>query len=353
MRERLLRWLVCPACKDELTLKATSCEGDEIIEGSLHCACGQVFPIISGVPRLLLDTLRKELPQQYRDFFHRYAKLFKNEVISKENRVSKKKKMTIDRFSYEWIKFSDYNCNNFKAFIAPLPADFFKGKLGLDIGCGAGRHARQASKKGAEIVAVDLSQAVDVAQHSNIDNELVHIVQADIYDLPFSPGIFNFIFSLGVIHHLPEPEKGYRDLLPFLSKGGSLFIWVYAYSPRKVALEILRSIAQRLSNENIRRMAYLCNLVDYGIFINLYKLIKKIPFLGKLANGYAPLRIKEYATYGFRVGYTDWFDRLSAPITNYYKEKEMLNWLERSGLYNTKLLLEGDSWWWLYGEREG
>ena len=32
MRERLLRWLVCPACKDELTLKATSCEVDEIIE---------------------------------------------------------------------------------------------------------------------------------------------------------------------------------------------------------------------------------------------------------------------------------------------------------------------------------
>ena len=353
MRERLLHWLVCPACGDEFTLEATFCEGDEIIEGTLHCVCGQVFPIISGVPRLLRDTLRKGLLQQYQNFFHRHSELFDSEVMSKENRVSKKKKLTFDRFSYEWINFPDYNCNNFKAFISPLPAGFFKGKLGLDIGCGAGRHARQASEKGAEIVAVDLSQAIDVAQRSNIDNKLVHVVQADIYDLPFRPGIFNFIFSLGVIHHLPEPESGYKALLPFLSKDGSLFIWVYAYSQRKVALEILRFIAQRLSNENIRRMAYLCNLADYGIFINIYSLIKKMPVLGKLAKRYSPLRVKQYATYGFRVGYTDWFDRLSAPITNYYKESEMLHWLKRSGLRNTKLLLEGDSWWWLYGEREG
>ena len=352
MRERLLQWLVCPACGDELTLKVSYWEGGEIIEGMLRCLCGEIFPIIGGVPRLLCGTLRKKLLQLYPDFFHRHSELLDGVVTSKENSVSERKKATMDRFSYEWIHFSDYDCDNFKTFIAPLPAGFFKGKLGLDVGCGGGRHARQAVELGAEIASIDLSQAVDVAYRNNPDNELIHVIQADVYNLPFSHGTFQFIYSLGVLHHLPEPESGYQALLPFLCKGGSLFVWIYAYALRKVALEILRSVAQRLSSENIRRMACLCNLVDYGIFINLYRLTENLPVLGRLIKRYSPLRVKEYATYGFRVGYTDWFDRLSAPITNYYKENEMHHWLKRSGLCNTKLLLEGDSWWWLYGEKK-
>ncbi len=352
MRERLLQWLVCPACGDKLTIEVTSWEGSEIVEGTLSSTCGQIFPIINGVPRLLCGTIKSKLPELYPDFFHRYPGLLGHKPIFKENSWNERKAATMDRFGYEWGQFSDYTCNNFKPFIAPLPDDFFKGKLGLDVGCGAGRHVKQASKLGAEIVAVDLSQAVDAAQINNAGNERVHIVQADIYNLPFRSGLFHFIYSLGVLQHLPEPETGYLALIRFLRNGGALFVWVYAFALRKVALEILRLFSQRLSNENIRRVAYLCNLVDYGIFINLYRLIKNLPLIGKWVQRYSPLRVKEYAEYGFQVGYTDWFDRLSAPITNYYKENEMLSWLKLGELVNTKLLLEGDSWWWLYGERK-
>lgn len=322
MRERLLQWLACPACGNNLTLENGYSEGEEIIKGTLNCPCGQTFPVIGGVPRMLCGDLSSE------------------------------KKATMERFGYEWLHFSGYNADNFKRFIAPLPPDFFKGKLGLDVGCGAGRHAGQAGNLGAEIVAIDLSQAVDTAQSHNADNARVHVVQADIYKLPLKPDTFDFIYSLGVLHHFPDPEGGYRSLVKFLKKGGALFVWVYARAPRKVALELLRFLSQRLSNKNILRMAYLCNLVDFGIFINLYKAARKLPCIGRLVDRYVPLRVKEYATHGFRTAYADWFDRLSAPITNYYKEHEMLNWLRNSGLCNTRLEMEGDSWWWLYGERE-
>jgi hypothetical protein len=146
-------------------------------------------------------------------------------------------------------------------------------------------------------------------------------------------------------------ELGYQLLIPLLNVGGALFIWVYAYAQRKVALELLRFVSQRLSNANIRRMAYLCNLVDYGVFVNLYRLFSVMPLIGSLVGNCSPPRVKEYARHGFKVGYTDWFDRLSAPITNYYKRHEMIEWLERSKLSNTRLNFDEDSWWWLYGER--
>ena len=77
-----------------------------------------------------------------------------------------------------------------------------------------------------------------------------------------------------------------------------------------------------------------------------------MPYIRPVIQRVAPLRIKEYAEYGYHVSYTDWYDRLSAPITNYYKEHEMRDWLAGSSLCSTRLIKEGDSWWWLYGERE-
>jgi SAM-dependent methyltransferase/uncharacterized protein YbaR (Trm112 family) len=352
MRESLLKWLACPVCGLELKIEVISDNSGEIEEGLLSCPCSQKFPIIGGVPRLVVHGLREELPQFYPDFFNRHSELLDVERNTGKTGSIETKKAAMSRFGYEWLKFSDYDCDNFKTFTSPLPGDFFEGKLGLDIGCGAGRHASQACQRGAEIVAIDLSQAVDAAQHNNLANHRVHIIQADVYNLPVKSGIFDFIYSLGVLHHLPEPENAYQALLPFLRKGGALFIWLYALSTRKIALEALRAVAQRLSNNSIRRMAFLCNLIDYGIFVNIFRLTKKVPILYNRIRQHTPLRIIEYATHGYRVSYTDWFDRLSAPITNYYKEKEMKRWLKRSELCNTRLRLEGDSWWWLYGERE-
>ncbi len=352
MRERLLEWLVCPLCSGMLKIEILLQEKKEIIEGALHCSCGQIFPIIGGIPRMLHGLLRKDLIQVYPDFFRCYPKLANETFVSEGDSVVVQKRKTVDRFGYEWTYFDDYECDNFEAFVGPLPMDFMKGKLGLDVGCGAGRHGRQASEHGAEVVCVDLSEAVDVAYKNNVENALVHVVQSDIYKLPFKTGSFQFIYSLGVLHHLPGPESGYQSLIPFLSEGGALFIWLYAYAPRKVALEILRTVSQKLSNNNIRRMAYMCNLIDYGIFVNMYHFMCNLPFLGKLINHDTFIRFKEYKEYGFRVGYIDWFDRLSAPVTNYYKKDEMCKWLTRSGLTDTKLLPVGDSWWWLYGERK-
>lgn len=352
MRKRVLKWLVCPSCSGNLNLDIFLQEEDEIIEGTLRCSCGQIFPIICGVPRMLTGSLRKYLTQSYSDFFQRYPELGDESHAIKQDSMTVKKQETSDRFGYEWTHFNDYDCDNFKEFIDPLPADFFKGKLGLDIGCGAGRHARQASERGAEMVCVDLSGAVDVAYKNNTGNTRIHIVQSDVYRLPFKNRTFQFIYSLGVLHHLLEPERGYQTLIPFLREEGSLFIWLYAYAPRKVALEFLRSFSQKLSNNNIRRMAYVCNLIDYGIFVNVYHFMCKMPLLGKLINRNTFIRFKEYKEYGFRVGYIDWFDRLSAPITNYYKKSEVHKWLIRGGLSHTKLLSMGDSWWWLYGERQ-
>ena len=76
MRESLLKWLICPVCGNELKLDVISSKKNKIIEGGLHCLCNHKFPIIAGVPRMVCDGLREELPQLYPDFFNRNSELF-------------------------------------------------------------------------------------------------------------------------------------------------------------------------------------------------------------------------------------------------------------------------------------
>jgi len=353
LEKKLMRWLCCPLCKANLTLDVFEASSDEVMAGMLLCdGCDSTYPLIAGVPRMLTGEMQHDLWQQYPDFFRQYGSRFKDVQMGGVDQALQKKRQTQSRFGYEWIEFDNYACDNFSDFIKPLSDGFFLGKLGLDVGCGAGRHIRGASQLGAEVIGVDLSQAVDAAFQNNEEYPHVHIVQADVYRLPFNNNLFDFIYSLGVLHHLPEPEKAYHLLPAYLKPKGSFFIWLYAYMPRKVMLEALRMVAQRLSNKNIHRMAWLCNLIDYGLVINAYKLLSTLPLIGRIVEEKAPMRVAEYAGHGYHVSLTDWYDRLSAPITNYYKQTEMQQWLAGSTLSNQQLQAIGDSWWWLYGEAD-
>lgn len=59
MRPDLMEILVCPVCKGDLTLEVEREEGDEVLDGALHCAsCNETYPIEDGIPNLLPPDLR-------------------------------------------------------------------------------------------------------------------------------------------------------------------------------------------------------------------------------------------------------------------------------------------------------
>ena len=60
MKRDLMDILACPMCKGELTLSVDKEEGDEVVEGALHCkACGENYPIEDTIPNLLPPSLRE------------------------------------------------------------------------------------------------------------------------------------------------------------------------------------------------------------------------------------------------------------------------------------------------------
>ena len=181
--------------RDPSTGAALTLEGDAFVGPG-----GQRFPVVNGIPRFV-------------DSDH-YVKSFSFEWN------------THDRTQLDIYRDDSPSEREFIAKTAFTP-EFLKGKLVLDAGVGAGRYADVASRWGADVVGVDLSYAVEAAQRNLGERPNVWIAQADIGALPFRPATFDIIFSIGVLHHTPDPQAYFKRLVPLLKPGGTIAIWVY------------------------------------------------------------------------------------------------------------------------------
>jgi SAM-dependent methyltransferase len=76
-------------------------------------------------------------------------------------------------------------------------------------------------------VGVDISSAIDVARDRLGGIERTYFVQADVMNLPFAEGTFDTIFSEGVLHHTPDTRAAFDALIPLLSPGGEIMVYVY------------------------------------------------------------------------------------------------------------------------------
>jgi SAM-dependent methyltransferase len=356
MRLRLLELLACPICHKPFELVILDGTADEVEAGLLLCQCGMTYPVVDYIPRILLDAWA-----HYPDFARRYAKeieRYGGQSLAGGLSFDERQEPTRRSFGYQWTVFGEMVeefRENFLSYIYPLESSFFAGKLGLDAGCGFGRHVYYAAEYGAEIVGMDFSAAIDVARRNTQHLGGVHLVQGDIYHLPFRPAVFDFVYSFGVLHHLPDPEEGFCSLLPVLKSGGAIFIWVYSKARARMnaALERVRAATTRIPHALLLRLCLFPALIDWGLFIQPYKLLRRIPLLGPWAERWTFPRIKLYAKYPFQVCYADWFDRLSAPMRFYYSEEELWGWCERASLKNINIAPTGKYGWRVYGETQG
>ena len=201
MKRMLLEWLACPKCRGVLDLRAQHEKETEVEEGSLHCQkCAATYSIIRGLPRFVP-------PENYAASFgyqwNRYARL----QLDSQNGTM---------FSHE----------RFHSITEWTPAEL-AGKLVLDVGCGSGRFSEVALAAGAEVVAMDLSSAVDAARNNLGHHPKLHCVQASIYEMPFREGLFDYVYCIGVIQHTPNPQESVRCILNMVRRGGKVGLWIY------------------------------------------------------------------------------------------------------------------------------
>lgn len=278
---------------DQYLLEADTVEGDEVITGCLIPRRGGALtvPIVRGIPRFVSAG--------------GYA----------------------DSFGFQWNRFRSTQLDSRSGL--PLSAKRFwqftewqpgelRGKRVLEVGSGAGRFTEVMLGAGASVVSADLSNAVDANRENNSHRGDLFLLQADLYDLPFDGGTFDYVFCYGVLQHTPDPGAAYRTIFQQLKPGGRISIDYYrkfdgvdVWSTPKYAW---RPWTTRMRPETLLRILrwYI------PLWFPIDTAIKRVPRIGQRIA--AHLRIPCWNYYGTGLSYRqcvewailDTFDALSA-----------------------------------------
>jgi SAM-dependent methyltransferase len=107
----------------------------------------------------------------------------------------------------------------------------------LDLGCGAGRHAFEAARRGGVVTAVDLDlgelkHVRDVGQAE--PSAAAEAVNADALRLPFPDATFDRVIASEVMEHIGDDRAAARELARVLRPGGSIAVTVPASLPERL-----------------------------------------------------------------------------------------------------------------------
>ncbi len=288
----------------------------------------------------------------------KFPKSIESEFKSESDRFDHVKKKTAQAWGYQWTYF-DYLIKESKAqflkFLRPVNKEFFRNKLVLDAGCGTGRHVYFSSLFGAETIGLDLSYAVEAAQRYNKDPK-THIVQADIFNMPFKDGTFDYAFSIGVLHHLPDPEKGFSEMVKKIKRNGSVSAWVYGKENNEFITHIIEPLRKTITtNMNLKVLNAISFFITIPYFLLtkfVYRPINKFGLTKSILNilPYSEYFL-QFSNFSFKHHWVNVLDKFDAPLANYYSKKEFEQWFVREKLKNISLLPVNNISWAGYGKK--
>jgi len=250
MLEKYLSILVCPVTRSALRLhkisvktkKFSTGEKEIISEGILFADKDWFYPVIDGVPRLLIESFldhEQFLKANLSDHENRKEHLLQNyfEIIQQ---AVKKNSRTKKSFEMEWGLFNYEEDKTWELQGEDLLARFLKeteetkgslsDKLIFDAGCGNGQLNQYIARCGAVVVGMDLSKSVERAFLNNKE-ENAFFLQGDVQFPPLQFEKFDIVHSSGVLICTNNSELTFSRIAPCVKKNGKLSVWLY--HPRK------------------------------------------------------------------------------------------------------------------------
>lgn len=269
--------------------------------GDFRCrGCGRVYPYVNGIVRFVDE-------QHYASSFgfqwHRYQ---------------------TTQLDHDQVRESESHFRMKTGF----RREELEGKLVLDVGCGMGRFAEVATRWGATVIGIDLSNAAEVAA-KNLSDRPFKAFQADVFQLPFAPESFDAIYSIGVLHHTPDCEAAVKALGKYLKPGGLLAVWLYSgYNKWYRFSDFWRRYTTKMKPESLHGILK----IAVPFFYHLENGLRRIPVVGKPLGGITHYVFPVNRQADPEARTLDTFDWYSPKYQSKHTYEEVFRWFEDMGM---------------------
>ncbi len=257
--------------------------------------------------------------------------MFKNRDVDVENDFGKEWK-TYNQKNIDFDEIKELFNHYFKIF--PFEK-ISKNSEGFDMGCGSGRWAQFIAPKVKKLNCIEPSQDALETAKLNLEKFLnCDFENGDIMTNSLKENSQDFGYSLGVIHHIPDPKLGLINCVKKLKKGAPFLLYLYFKFDNKPwwykkiweITDLLRKI--------ISKMPFKLKLfITQIIAITLYFPLAKISYFSEIIG----LNVKNYPLSSYRntslyTMKTDALDRFGTKLEKRFTKKEILEMMIESGL---------------------
>jgi len=313
--------------------------GDEIVSGTLLCErCGDTYPIAGGIPRMagVMSGDERHTAEHFEmEFTSFVAPRPPTPGEQAVNDFLFYSRTGFDPHVFEFLNADPYDTQRASEYVPD--GEQLTGAVALDAGCGGGRFTRVAAASAEYVVGLDLGRQVDWAAAACRDLDNVDFVQGSVRKPPFMHRSFDRVFSIGVVHHTPDPAESCLRLGELVREHGALAVWVYSDAywgswPRSMVNRALNRRISRFGSEDAKRVA---ERILYPLG-RLQARLARRKWLKLLA---APVFLVSIPRVARR-------DEMIATILDYYGPRfisthagpEVVRWLEASALTDVQVL---------------
>lgn len=250
---------------------------------------------------------------------------------------------TVEAFGDEWTKFNSFSDSEIDDIATThyfdiVQPEWINNKQILDVGCGTGRWTKYAAKYAASVDAIDPSVAIEAAAQLLAECKNVRLSRTSVDGLPFADNSFDFVFSLGVLHHIPDTQLAMQQCVAKLKPGGHFLVYLYyRFDNRGIFFKSIFWLSDLLRKAISRSPAglknFCCDIIAVTVYMPLigigafFKALGMRKFAEKL-----PLHF--YVGKTFNVIRNDARDRFGTPLEQRFTKSEIKLMMENSGLTN-------------------
>ncbi len=249
-----------------------------------------------------------------------------------------------ERFGYSWHIFNEIlpiHEEQFRRWVQPIPKENWLGKSFLDVGCGIGRNSYWPMSWGArEGFAIDVDERSLAAARRNLAVfPAMRIEHRSAYEIGESDR-FDIVFSIGVIHHLEQPELAVRQMVRAAAPGGTVLVWLYGKENNEWLLRWFDPLRRTLFGHAPLWLVFQTSRVLTALLWVALRLgLSRIEYFRLIRK------------FSFRHLHAIVFDQMIPRIAKHYTREEAIALLENAGLKDVRTAWVNEMSWSVAGTK--